>query len=114
VIDDLENAAKALGVDFTVPPRPEWTSPTPEEEEKRRWRGIHTWIEVGDFVEEVARRYERTTEEVEKTLAVAPSEAEAHDIAANVKRIRTAAKAAATRARNLAAKEAAAKATAES
>lgn len=105
VIDDIEDAAKALGVDLTVPV---WAPPTPEEEAKSRWRGIHIWTGVGDSVEEIAHRFKCTAEEVESALAIAPSEAEVRDIAANAKRIRTAAKAAATRARNLAAKQAAA------
>lgn len=111
VIDDLENAAEALGVDLSVPV---WTPPTPEEEAKSTWRGIHIWAGVGDSVEEIARRFKCSTEEIEKALAVTPSEAEARDIAANAKRIRTTAKAAATRARNKAAKEAEAEAAAES
>lgn len=111
VIDDLENAAKALGVDLTVPV---WAPPTPEEQAKAQWRGVHIWAGVGHSVEEIARRFKCTTEEVEAALAVEPNEEEARDIAGNAKRIRTAAKAAATRARNQAAKAATAKSASES
>lgn len=110
VIDDLEKAAKALGVDLTVPPRPEWTPPpppTPDEEAKSRWRGIHIRAAYGSTVDEIVRWFKSTREEVESALAVAPSEEEARDIAAVAKRLRSNDKAAATRARNKAAKEAA-------
>lgn len=117
VIDDLEKAAKALGVDLTVPPRPEWTPPpppTPEQEAKSRWRGIHIRAAYGNTVDEIVRWFKTTREEVESMLAVAPSEEEANEIAAVAKRLRSNEKAAATRARNKAAKEASAKAAAES
>jgi hypothetical protein len=114
LVDDLKAAAKALGVDLTVPPRPEWTPPTPEEKAKSRWRGIHIRTGVGDSAEEVARRFECTPEEVEAALAVEPSDEDARAITAAVKRIRTTAKAAATRARNKAAKEASARAASDS
>lgn len=97
VIDDLKAAAEALGVDLTVPV---WVPPTPEEKAKSRWRGIHIRTGVGDSADEVARQLECTVEEVEAALAVEPSDEDARAIAAAVKRIRTTAKAAATRARN--------------
>ncbi|SKR42342.1 Uncharacterised protein [Mycobacteroides abscessus subsp. abscessus] len=117
VIDDLEKAAKALGVDLTVPPRSEWTPPappSPEEEAKRRWRGIHIRAAYGNTVDEIVRWFKSTRDEVESALAVAPSEEEAEEIAAVAKRLHSNEKAAATRARNKAAKEAAAEAASES
>ncbi|AYM40368.1 hypothetical protein BKG75_12985 [Mycobacteroides chelonae] len=111
LVDDLKAAAEALGVDLAVPV---WVPPTPEEKAKSRWRDIHIRTGVGDSAEEVARRLECTAEEVEAALAVEPSDEDAREIAAAVKRFRTTAKAAATRARNKAAKEAAAKAASES
>lgn len=114
LVDDLKAAAKALGVDLSFPARSAWVPPTPEEQAKSRWRRIHIRTGAGDSVEEVMRRLECTAEEVEAAWSVEPSEKEAREIASAVKRIRTTAKAAATRARNKAAAKAAAAAVTDS
>lgn len=110
VIDDLDKAAEALGVDLNKKPVPEWTPPTPEEEAKSRWRGIHIRATYGESAETIAKVFKCTAEQVAEALAVPPTEEEAGEIAAVVKRLRANDKAAATRARNKAAKEAATKA----